>query len=248
MCSIIGWAGQIPPGLLSRLLIQGSTRGLDATGLVFRRPDDRGLSLGKRAVSATTFVKANNDLIKAARCSPIGLGHCRRSSRGTAAGDRGAHPHLHEKICYVHNGYIRNWRDLDPAAATDSIVIGPAIQSGDYHELVGNYAIAWIVRKELYCLRVNKELEAFQLIWEKGDTRGDAIVLSSTEKIFKDACDGVKNLRYEYDHLPIMEGTVTRVEATGLEPVSLANFNPLCLEVFDRASSAVTPVSRADQP
>lgn len=200
MCAIIGWAGLLPKGFLTSALIAAQIRGRDATGIAYRSkdgPDGKARTLVvKRAVNADSFVHANKDTIKAARGSARGIAHVRRASPGMVKDDANAHPFIEGKYIYCHNGGIANWRDVCKArgvtVSTDSMLIGPCLESLDFSDLRGSMAIAWMFRNELRVVRHNKELTAatFSYVPTEGEP-SRVTVVASTSAIIGAALDRV---------------------------------------------------------
>jgi len=117
MCAIIGWAGKIPKGLLTRMLIGAETRGKDSTGLAFRAVEDgKTCNLCYRhIVPARTFVDIHKDFVGDARRSFRGIAHTRNASPGMPIDNSNAHPYVYPwenmgKYYFAHNGRIQNWK------------------------------------------------------------------------------------------------------------------------------------------
>lgn len=112
MCAITGWAGKLPKGVLTQLLINAEERGRDSTGVAFRL-EGRNKSF-KSAVSATEFVneKENQNFLGHARRSLRGMAHTRRASAGMPINDDNAHPFLYWHVLFAHNGKVQNWKEI----------------------------------------------------------------------------------------------------------------------------------------
>lgn len=194
MCSIIGWTGELPKGLLSALLVEAESRGRDSTGIAFYLD---GNSRGYRqAIPAHAFVKKNNKECGEARRAHFGLAHCRRASRGMPIDNRNAHPYAYGRTFFAHNGSIQNWEDLKKArlatietqlgnsptddekkglearkryltaVTTDSMILGPYISQRDFSEVKGSIGLVWMRDDSVYVMRSAKELEATTIIWK----------------------------------------------------------------------------------
>lgn len=110
MCAIIGWKGNLPKGLMTRLFVESEERGKDSTGVAFRVA---GKNVAYRqAVPASTFVRENPKNMGDARRSLAGIGHTRRASRGMPINNQNAHPFGFWKYFYVHNGFVQNWKEI----------------------------------------------------------------------------------------------------------------------------------------
>lgn len=112
MCAIISWAGMLPKGLLTNLLLQSERRGHDSTGLAFRLKDSN-VSF-RQAISASEFVNnpENRAIMSDARRSVVGIAHTRRASPGMPINNQNAHPFLYWRYFFVHNGVVQNWKEL----------------------------------------------------------------------------------------------------------------------------------------
>ena len=150
----------------ANILLESQVRGTDATG-VYIVNRDRGISYLKAPVDADEMVWSTNDKTgfwKAldAKVGPDTvaiIGHTRAATTGSPECNDNNHPIIDAPIIGVHNGVIRNHRELDrkypKAAEVDSAVIMSMLKakSGDkpltakviakvYPELVGPAAIA----------------------------------------------------------------------------------------------------------
>jgi len=120
MCAIIGWAGKLPKGLLTRLLVASEARGRDSTGVSFRTLDESGKPSNlcyRQVVPARTFVELHKSFMSDARRAPRGLAHTRRASPGMPVDNLNAHPYTwpyqpYGRYLFAHNGRIENWVDI----------------------------------------------------------------------------------------------------------------------------------------
>lgn len=120
MCAIIGWAGKLPKGLLTRLLVSAETRGRDSTGVSFRTLDDAGKPSNlcyRQVVPARTFVELHDKFMSDARRSHRGIAHTRRASPGMPVDNLNAHPYTwpygkQGRYLFAHNGRIENWNEM----------------------------------------------------------------------------------------------------------------------------------------
>ncbi len=112
MCGIISWKGQLPAGLLSKLLIKSQTRGKDSTGIAYRDERNKQTLIYKHTTPARAFVKANNKECGEARRSLLGIGHTRRASPNTPIITETAHPFTYGRLVYAHNGIVREWKRI----------------------------------------------------------------------------------------------------------------------------------------
>jgi len=112
MCSIIGWSGKLPKGLITRLLIKAESRGRDSVGLAFRVNNSN--KAYRVACSASGFIadKSNGSILSDARRSTRGIAHARRASTGMPIDERNAHPFPYWRYFFAHNGKIQNWREI----------------------------------------------------------------------------------------------------------------------------------------
>lgn len=120
MCAIIGWAGKLPKGLLTRLLISAEMRGRDSTGVSFRTLDENGKPSNlcyRQVVPARTFVELHGKFMSDARRAHRGIAHTRRASPGMPVDNLNAHPYTwpygkQGRYLFAHNGRIENWLDV----------------------------------------------------------------------------------------------------------------------------------------
>lgn len=250
MCAIIGWAGQLPKGSLSAMLLAGQRRGRDATGIAFRE-DREG---GKRrtvsyrlAMPAEVFARQNPHLLKAARLSPIGLAHTRRASPGMPRDDANAHPFHHAKLTYAHNGFISNWKALAKAAGrevgTDSMLLGPMIAARNFSPATGTMALVWIEGESCYAFTSCQDLAAATLtIKRDGKPDEFCTVIASTMEIIQAGAHGAgKGVTVSVDEYEINEGRVYKLTPTCLYDDGPANVNPANYGAVDNFTSRTDP-------
>ncbi|HEX3726128.1 MAG TPA: glutamine--fructose-6-phosphate aminotransferase, partial [Pirellulales bacterium] len=143
MCGIVGYIGSRPA---ADYLIEGLSRleyrGYDSAGIA---TIERGaLTVVKRAGRLENLV---HRLAESPILSPIGIGHTRWATHGSAS-DVNAHPHLggDSTVAVVHNGVIENFRALKTRlesegycfrSATDSEVIAHLVADCLEEELSG---------------------------------------------------------------------------------------------------------------
>jgi hypothetical protein len=227
MCSVATWSGDVPTGLLSNLLLEMQRRGRDGTGIAFRdvsAAKSQTVSY-RQAYSASSFVKMHQAELRRARQSKIGLGHTRRASAKMVIDPYNAHPFVSGKTFFIHNGFIRNWKLVDPTVSNDSIVLGPTLEAFgdspsktlDMSKFVGNMAVAWMRRDVARCFKVNQDLVACNIIWEDKDKASHKLCLvCSTKEIIEDALKKL-TITMEWKFVELSEGTVYVVTPDGLE-------------------------------
>jgi len=112
MCTVLAWAGKLPKGFMTNVLIEAEARGIDSTGLAFRLSEK--MVSFRQAVKARTFVNDPNNtkFLGDARRSLRGIAHTRRASPGMPINNENAHPFGYWKYFFCHNGKIQNWVEL----------------------------------------------------------------------------------------------------------------------------------------
>ena len=128
MCGILGWISKNGRGPNLRILRDIATtteqRGRHAFGLAWTTGD--GIETFKRPGAATDDL-TDLDLCRHATAL---LGHCRWATHGTPDDNRNNHPHAAGRGQLVHNGIVRNYRELayrhrlDRETDCDSEVLG----------------------------------------------------------------------------------------------------------------------------
>jgi predicted glutamine amidotransferase len=128
MCSIIGWKGRLPQGLLTNLIVKSACRGKDSTGIAYygkfkktlagplepSKNGAPGIGAYRKAVAPSAFVKMESAkvVLSAARRSTAGIAHTRRASPGMPIDDTNAHPFQYWDFFFAHNGKVDNWLEL----------------------------------------------------------------------------------------------------------------------------------------
>jgi predicted glutamine amidotransferase len=257
VCSILGFSGKMPKGLLTRMLIRAELRGRDSVGLAYRL-EGRNVSY-RMAESASVFVadKDNSGILSEARRSLRGIAHTRRASPGMPINDRNAHPFTYWRYIFAHNGKVVNWLEIKSrliehfeqvakrleeagetakaetakycvkysrAITTDSMVLGPYIETRDFQSIAGCMGLVWMRENNVYTLRYAKEAVASTIIWrylqsEDGEPADDQVVtiVASTPYIIQ-AMEKVDNIEFDMGSMiEFDQGKIYRVEPMGLE-------------------------------
>jgi hypothetical protein len=112
MCSIIGWSGKLPKGLITNLLLEAESRGRDSVGIAYRLNHVN--KIWRLAAPAHELIadKANEFILSNARRSNRGIAHTRRASPGMPINEDNAHPFPYWRYVFAHNGRIQNWREI----------------------------------------------------------------------------------------------------------------------------------------
>ncbi len=202
MCTILAWAGTLPPGMISALITEAEERGRDSTGIAYR--DGTKTEIFRRAVSPRTFVREHQADLKAARTGGLGIAHARRASRGMPINSVNAHPFTYRRFVFAHNGAIRNWKELRAVALTsgklddydktylqnvqtDSMLLGPAIAQRNFRDVMGSMGVVWVEGPNAYCFHSAKELASITMEWHsaQGPTHKCTIVASTLPIIIR---------------------------------------------------------------
>jgi len=227
MCSVIAWAGKLPPRLLDRLMCESEVRGRDSTGLAFRT--EKSTVIYRQVIRPRSFVKLNRVALAEASRSACGIAHARRASRGMPVNVDNAHPFSYRRVFFAHNGRIRNWEELKKGLSespdkydvkysdrvtTDSMVLGPHIVHRDFARPEGCMGLVWLDHGNAFALRTAKELEIALIKWKFGRDSGSVCIAASTEAIILNA---VKKLALKPDitFYKVNEGVVYQLTENG---------------------------------
>lgn len=133
MCGIFGYISKTGVGpslpILKRIAAETEARGLHAFGLAWE-DSEGGIETFKRPGAATQCL----DDLNRCRGTRLVIGHCRWATHGSPSNNRNNHPHVAGPGRFVHNGVVRNHRDLvaqhwlEPKTECDTEVIGLLIE------------------------------------------------------------------------------------------------------------------------
>jgi predicted glutamine amidotransferase len=256
MCAIIAWSGNMPTGLLYQLLHSAEHRGKDSTGVAFWQKDIGKNFIVRHAVSATTFTKINSAHVASAQKAVRGIAHTRRASPRMPINNENAHPFTYESWVFAHNGVVRNWVELRQAAmtnlekqvvdepklqskmdyvkkiTTDSMILGPAIESNDFTPVIGCMGLVWLRGDKVFAFRSKKELTAAKVIWQeenKENAKEHSLTLvASTWNIIENSLARLSNCIYEAEEIIMKENELyelypNEVASIGQLPVNAQN-------------------------
>ena len=107
---------------------------------------------------------------------------------------------------------------------TDSMVLGPYIDTRDLSSVIGCMGLVWMRANSVFCLRHNKEATSATIVWKylnpKSEPAGDQVVtvVASTPEIISNALGALdpKTVECSYQFFEFPENTIFRVEPTGL--------------------------------
>ena len=110
-------------------------------------------------------------------------------------------------------------------ATTDSMVLGPCIETRDFSQVDGCMAIVWIRADSIFAFRQAKEGVAYNIVWKykepmKGEPVGDQVVtiVASVPGIVNNAFAKLaETLDYDIKECEFGEGHIYKVTPTGLE-------------------------------
>jgi predicted glutamine amidotransferase len=136
---------------------------------------------------------------------------------------------------------------------TDSMVLGPYIESRDFSQLIGCMGLVWMQANNVYTLRYAKEAVATTIVWRytklpQGETNEDQIVtiVSSTPQIIMSAIKKVPDIEFDAtDPEEFAEGRIFRVDPTGLVDEGSVPTNRPVVDVY---SSEVVEETPKDEP
>lgn len=259
MCAIIGWAGRMPKGLISKMLAKAEDRGRDGIGVAFRNGEVAEAKVGggkniayRIAEPAHTFISDSPEILSDARRSLRGLAHTRRASRGMPINDKNTHPFRYWKSFFAHNGKVNNWQDvrsmleeyytkqeaqflaesrLDAAktarycadycknVTTDSMVLGPYIESRDFSALIGSIAVVWMRGADVYAYRRAKECVGTTITWKyKTDPELHLLTLIASTPEIIETFNFVPDVEFDLGTIkPLKEAHIYKLLPSGLE-------------------------------
>lgn len=225
MCGIAGLSlstkSTLNAGVAAAALLNGiASRGPDATGAAWYRPEDNTVAVTKVAAPVRRFLPAREAHLPAHTAAM--LLHTRFATHGSVDVRHNNHPVEHGRIVGIHNGVLRNHEDLFKEAGrtalteVDSEAI-MALLNSDEHPvdllgaLRGDAAIAWLDLREPGTLHLARVTGRPLHI---GQTKGGSLFFASTPEAVKDAAKAVKaTLVYEEEvpeakYLKVVNGMI----------------------------------------
>lgn len=175
MCGIVGLIAKEKTAgfshkhrvIFEQMLYVNALRGPDSTG-VFMVKGDGGVEWAKQASYPEPFLNATEGkqlLNKMGWQGVAMVGHNRKATFGTVK-DENAHPFVEDKIILVHNGTLKNHKDLNKDVEVDSHAIASTINKHGVMKAISKIQGAFSVvaynseTKELYIFR-NEERPLF---------------------------------------------------------------------------------------
>jgi hypothetical protein len=170
--------------------------------------------------------------------SEQGIAHLRKASPRMPINSNTAHPFIYKSTVYAHNGIARNWLDLleklahsataagdKPLqdylskASTDSMVLGPFIESRDFSTVNGALGLVWMTGKDAYAFHACKELAAAQVTWNYAGTkeRHTFSLVVSTFDIIAKALAATPGIKYDAVEIILAENVLYSVSQAGIE-------------------------------
>lgn len=155
MCGIVGMIarqqsgfGHVHRDIFTEMLIADQLRGEDSTGVygcTVNGPPDmvKAPMHSTEFVSTKAYARFYNEMFQTYR---MVVGHNRKATKGSITGAN-AHPFSEGKITLVHNGTIRNQKDLNTEVEVDSHAITHALNDNDapkaLESIDGAFALVW---------------------------------------------------------------------------------------------------------
>jgi len=252
MCTVLAWNGQLPKGLLTKLIIAAEVRGRDSAGIAWRDEEAQKIRVLKQQVSPRKFTERCQSSIGDARRTAIGLAHTRRASPGMPIDSTNAHPFVYKGVVFAHNGKVDNWKELRDNgllnkftdaqlgdgdaqtlqgikdARTDSQLLGPLIKARDFSPIIGCAGLVWLHKSNAYCFRTQKELTSVVIRWPEDGVVQVVCIVCSTFDIVNEAVSKT-SMPVGYlmtEQPPLDENTVYRIEQSGCVSEGVAPVNP----------------------
>ena len=170
MCGLVAALSRYSSGLVDseldvfeQMLYADAVRGWDSTGVVGVNKFGNGQWF--KTVGSPLYLMMEKDYTdwysKLKNKSMAVLGHNRKATVGKV-GDDTAHPFTEGTITVMHNGHIRNWKDIEPSVTVDSHSIAHLLNRESYKtalaKLDGAFALIWYDSKDR-CVRFCRNSE-----------------------------------------------------------------------------------------
>ena len=189
--------------LTAALLDQIESRGRDATGLATWQRGGKKISVRKRNVSATEYIRSGRVAEQVNRGTCTAIMHTRYATQGKPERNSNNHPIMRPPVVGVHNGHVSNDADLfkrlnvKRSAQVDSEAIFALLAHAPepVDELLprvqGGAAVAWLDKREardewgptLHLARIRRSPLAV------GQTNAGSVIFASTMPHLLKACD-----------------------------------------------------------
>lgn len=217
----------LPVRVLTRwLLTDLSSRGRDAAGVAWKRPD--GTVLYRKVAGHPVRLSAKLAAVSGSRSlddSGAVIVHTRHATQGPASQSRNNHPIIRPGVAMVHNGHVRNTRALYRAARAqqmaevDSDALAALIETAKtmdavlarFAKIEGLAALAWLEVTDDpadagagWLARLDTRPLAI------GEIRGGGLVAASTDSILRRSCQSAEVELTDIMHLS--EGDVVKVD------------------------------------
>jgi len=155
MCGIVGMAGALTyadKDVFRTMMILSTLRGEDSAGVAaIPRKGGEPNIVKSVGTSFDLFAMSAYDRIVASNSQAL-IGHTRKKTIGDIS-KYTAHPFYYQHLAGVHNGTLRNWKDLNGTTlATDSMTLYQAMAADGVRETIeeteGAYALVWYNEEE----------------------------------------------------------------------------------------------------
>jgi len=136
---------------------------------------------------------------------------------------------------------------------TDSMVLGPYIESRDFSNIVGCMGLVWMKANSVYTFRYAKEAVAVTVLWkylkEQKDEKVEdhsVTIVASTPQIIESALEKVPDIEYSMGEFNVFpEGRIFRVDPLGLVDEGAVPTNQPVEDTFSSECVEATPADAA---
>jgi len=161
MCGIVGLISKQAQGfygshadIFTDMLLMDQVRGMDGTGVfgVYKNKQAYLTKVGTHASNLVQLKAYDQFRTKMTRSMTMVFGHNRKATVGNISSTN-SHPFMEENVILIHNGFIANACEFDPAAAVDSQALARGFNKSSkpldvLRRASGAYALVWYDKRD----------------------------------------------------------------------------------------------------